>query len=592
MSTLLEQASLVLIPSGYKEDTVYSVIPSNGSGDMSFTRASDGTRINSDGLVENTPWNLLQYSEQFNNAVYTTSNATITSNSITAPNDTLTADTITSTTIGSEARTRQTITQLGNSVYSLSCYAKKGNVDWFILRNLAVNSAGGSRAWFNLNTGAVGTTNSGVSATIQNVGNGWYRCTIYGTTDATPLSLVDIAPSSSDNVFLSNAIGEFVYIWGAQLNIGTTAKPYFPTTDRLNVPRLTYQNGGGGCPSLLLEPQRTNILTYSNEFSNAAWSKNTGAILSNNATSPDGTTNASKLVGITSTTQQWIYRLNIAVVSGTQYTFSIFAKKGEYNFIQLRNLTNINANTVFNINTGTIHVTTTGTAKIDNLGNGWYRCSVTATATATGNSQIYVNLSTDGTEQQSFLGDGTSGVYIYGAQHEAGAYQSFYIPTVASSATRIADICSKTGISSLIGQTEGVLFADFVINGRTNNTNILNSEKNTVCSFFFSANTNGNIDCGLFASAVTKARITAGSVAVNQRAKVAYAYKSGNSALYINGVQVGTSADTYTLPSTLDDIFLNDITTYFSYQESVNFNQVILFPTRLTNAQLVTLTTI
>ena len=88
MSTLLEQASLVLIPSGYKEDTVYSVIPSNGSGDMSFTRASDGTRINSDGLVEVCPWNLLTYSEQPTNAAWIKQNAgttfTLTDNFTTA----------------------------------------------------------------------------------------------------------------------------------------------------------------------------------------------------------------------------------------------------------------------------------------------------------------------------------------------------------------------------------------------------------------------------------------------------------------------------------------------------------------------------
>ena len=80
--SLLEQASLVLIPSGYKEDTVYSVIPSNGSGDLSFTRASDGTRINSDGLVENTPWNLFQQSETFENASWTKNNISVGSNDI------------------------------------------------------------------------------------------------------------------------------------------------------------------------------------------------------------------------------------------------------------------------------------------------------------------------------------------------------------------------------------------------------------------------------------------------------------------------------------------------------------------------------
>ena len=106
MSTLLEQASLVLIPSGYKEDTVYSVIPSNGSGDMSFTRASDGTRINSDGLVEVTPWNLLTYSEDFSNGAWIKTNATIVANDAIAPNGTTTADKFTTNSTISETQVR------------------------------------------------------------------------------------------------------------------------------------------------------------------------------------------------------------------------------------------------------------------------------------------------------------------------------------------------------------------------------------------------------------------------------------------------------------------------------------------------------
>ena len=99
MSTLLEQASLVMIPSGYKEDVVYSQIPTDGSGDLTFTRASNGTRINSAGLVEVCPWNLLQYSEDFTNgfwnkAITGSATFTVTANQTTAPNGTTTADLI------------------------------------------------------------------------------------------------------------------------------------------------------------------------------------------------------------------------------------------------------------------------------------------------------------------------------------------------------------------------------------------------------------------------------------------------------------------------------------------------------------------
>jgi hypothetical protein len=194
------------------------------------------------------------------------------------------------------------------------------------------------------------------------------------------------------------------------------------------------------------------------------------------------------------------------------------------------------------------------------------------------------------------VGDLTNGsdgtVYLWGAQLEAGSYATSYIPTTSASATRVADACFKTGISSLIGQTEGVIFVDYVLNGQTNAANILNSEKNTTCSLFMAQQTDGDFDAGLYVSGSLVGRIvTPVGLTVGQRVKVAFAYKSGSFALYINGNQAGILSNTFTLPTTLDDIFLND-ETYFNYQEAVKYNQVALFKTRLTNAELASLTTL
>jgi hypothetical protein len=359
-----------------------------------------------------------------------------------------------------------------------------------------------------------------------------------------------------------------------------------------NIPRLDYSNGS--CPSILVEPQRTNVLTYSNEFSNAAWSKNTGAILANNATSPEGITNASKLVGVALTTQQWIYRLNAPIVSGSQYTFSIFAKKGEYNFIQLRNLNNIDANTVFDLNTGTVYITSTGTAKIENYGNGWYRCSVTATATLTGNSHIYVNLSTNGTGQQSFLGNGTSGVFIYGAQHEAGANATSYIPTLASAVTRNADVISKTGISSLIGQTEGAFFIDFE---KTNNDNVAlggyfrmdinNGTTSNRILFGFDLN---QINATVISGGSIQASITTTGTRTQQRIKAVFVYKLNDFALYVNGVLIG-SDNSGLLPTSMDR-FNWGVNQTTNTSTSAIINKQLFFKTRLTDQQCINITTL
>jgi hypothetical protein len=156
----------------------------------------------------------------------------------------------------------------------------------------------------------------------------------------------------------------------------------------------------------------------------------------------------------------------------------------------------------------------------------------------------------------------------------------------------VADACSKTGISSLIGQTEGVLFVDFVCNGLQNlYGNIINSEKNVTNSFYMHFGLDGIVRAGLFANSVQR-ELTASGFVVGQRYKLAFAYKSGELAIYSNGVQKTTSAVSFTFNSSLDDIYLNDTTTYFGYQENFNINQAVIFPTRLTNAELASLTTI
>ena len=159
--------------------------------------------------------------------------------------------------------------------------------------------------------------------------------------------------------------------------------------------------------------------------------------------------------------------------------------------------------------------------------------------------------------------------------------------------TRGSESASKTGIASLIGQSEGTLFADFVLNGQAENANILNSERNITQSFFMGFQTDGDFDAGLYIGGSFAGRIQVpAGITIGQRCKVAYAYKSGSFALYINGVQLGVSSNTFTSVSTFDDIFLNDPTVYFNYQENVSFNQVLIFKTRLSNADLATLTTI
>lgn len=419
MSTLLEQASLVMIPSGYKEDVVDSQIPTDGSGDLSFTRASNGTRVNSAGLVEVCPWNLFQQSEDFSNAAWTKTNTTVTSNSITAPNGTLTADLIVPANATDGVIVQASLSFIVGTSYSLSVYGKKEDFNFLLLALPSAAFPTSNRvALFDLNNGTIASsTQSGTGAVITDVGSGWYRCSITITATATTSANVVIAARSSNNLTSLGNGTDGIFIWGAQLNTGEL-KPYFPTTDRLNVPRLTYQNGGGGCPSLLLEKQSTNLVKYSEDYTQSNWNLQYATITANNTTSPDGTQNAHLLKEDSSNNFHRLYDSGIFISLSSTYTSSVFVKKAS----GTRNLRISFGGgfgeqyVTFNVNNGTIVAADNATGIIENFGDGWYRCIATATSGLVSNVNVIYWLTNGNNE--TYQGDGTSGVYLWGSQLE------------------------------------------------------------------------------------------------------------------------------------------------------------------------------
>jgi hypothetical protein len=587
MSDLLNQASLVMVPSGYKEDTVYSVVPSDGSGDLSFTRASNGTRINSAGLVEVCPWNLLQSSETFNLSPWNTNaGATITNTTQIAPNGTTSAD-ILSATANTSSGIYQVIT--GNvigQVYTASLYVKNDSGATSI-KYQEENCAAG--ILFNAVTGAItGTFGTVISSSVENVGSGWYRIQFAYTSTNTTNVFIIYSTLGTANTFV---------LWGAQSNIGSTAKPYFPTTDRLNVPRLTYQNGGGGCPSLLLEKQSTNVLRNSEDFSQSTWAKLRTSITANAITSPDGTQNADKAIANTDNSDHSVF--DNTITSTSPATLSIYAKAGEYNYIFLGyDNGSASQGAFFNLSNGTISQnTSTLTASIQSVGNGWYRCVVSSGTSNWSTIYSIIALSENGTSF-IFAGDGSKGIYIWGAQAEQSSYPTSYIPTTSASATRVADACFKTGISSLIGQTEGVMFVDCIVN----NYNTF-SEAIPLSIFTSGGNINQAQQYIVFLGSISAIRYVifdGSSVQCNistsnnfytlgNRVKIAAAYKNNDFVLYINGIQIGT--DTSGTVSAMADLYL-DYQASSNYVSQYQINEAVLFKTRLTNAELASLTTI
>jgi hypothetical protein len=273
--SLLDLASLVLAPTATKEGKVYSAIPDTGDGDLSFTRSNDtATRVNSVGLIEKVRTNLVTYSEEFDNASWTKSSATITANATTAPDGTTTADNLIEDTSTGQHRVFVVAGVTGSHTFSVYV---KSNGRQYIALGAGNTGSFGILAYFDIENGVLGTVLAG-TAKIENAGNGWYRCSISGVGNGAGTSVnIYLANSDNSNTYTGDGTSG-VFVWGAQLETGDIATDYIPTTSAAvsvgmtaNVPRVDYS--GGGCPKLLLEPQRTNLVTFSEQFDNAAWTK-------------------------------------------------------------------------------------------------------------------------------------------------------------------------------------------------------------------------------------------------------------------------------------------------------------------------------
>jgi hypothetical protein len=563
MSTLLEQASLVMIPSGYKEDVVYSQIPTNGNGDLSFTRASNGTRVNSAGLVEVVPWNFVTYSEQIDNPAWAKeAGNSIIADTTTAPNGTLTADTI--SVASSFNMNTYEIVSTNDGIHTYSVYLKKNVTNLISLYIYQTFGASGFKALGEINFDNGTFTVSVGTGTIESVGNGWFRLTLTATL---------LSGANSFGFYTSSTTGtRTVYAWGAQVNIGSTAKPYFPTTDRANVPRLTYQNGGGGCPSLLLEKQSTNLVTYSEQFDNAGWLKFNGAggsapvVTPNYALSPDGTMNADR-VQLARTTQTFSYSeiKQDFGTTGTQYTVSVYLKSLSGN----PTISMANDGATFNF--------------LATLTSEWVRYTATFTASGTPSAELILY-------EQVTSSSLTADFLVWGFQAEASSYPTSYIPTTSSSATRVADACFKTGISSLIGQTSGTAFVDFVYLGGVQAIvmELANSAANDLINVYITSS--ATTQCYMFDGGSQVGFINSSHTFVQgSRYKIAIGYASNDLVLYINGTQIGTATPS-SIAATSEIYISRDKAAL--YLTDTKYNEVVIFPTRLTNAELASLTTI
>jgi hypothetical protein len=368
----------------------------------------------------------------------------------------------------------------------------------------------------------------------------------------------------------------------------------------IDAPRFDYNPVTLASNGLLIEEQRTNLVTYSEQFDNAAWGKGNSSITANTIVSPDGTLDADKVVEDTANNTHRVSVSNVSVTSGTAYTFSIFAKAAERSAVQLSFGSDASAfpitQAIFSLTGSGSFVNNGGTpnAVITNLGNGWYRCSVTATASSTTSSGVLRIFVCNGTTagSDSYTGNGTSGLYIWGAQLEAGAFPTSYIPTVAAQVTRSADVAVMTGtnFSSWYNQTEGTVYAEYVkyANVGSRIVAISNSTINAQIRLTGSVAVNIRPDWQIIDGGTVQANVLAvNTIAPNIFAKSAGAYAVNSFNQATNAV-LGVEDTSGTVPPVSQmNIGANEV-------GIANLNgyirKIAYYPQRLPNAQLQALT--
>lgn len=241
-------------------------------------------------------------------------------------------------------------------------------------------------------------------------------------------------------------------------------------TAAIDAPRFDYDPATLAPKGLLVEEARTNIFTYSQQFDDILWLKGIGynsTVTANSTTAPDGTLTADTLVADSGGgTGSVIIARAQPIISGTSYTMTFFAKANTLSWIRfflLSYTTPGNGGAYFNLSgNGSVGTVDAGyTAAISPFGNGWYRCSLSFTAGVSITGEMRLLLA-NANNDTAVARNGTSSVFIWGAQLEAGAFATSYIPTVASTVTRNADVATMTGtnFSNWYNQSEGT----FVIN--------------------------------------------------------------------------------------------------------------------------------
>ena len=461
---------------------------------------------------------------------------------------------------------------------------------WDLVNNLEVSAAGGTS----------------YSASSTAVGDGWYRFVF--TDEATSVnfrsSFMTVTDSNQFN-FAGDTTKGF-YVTGAQLEEGSTASPYIKTTNLPSAaPRFDHDPTTNASLGLLVEESRTNEIPYSEDFT--TWGLfDTGDTLTSSAlTSPDGTLTGT-LFAPDNTSGLHIVRQSYTFQGGTTYTLSVFVKEGGRRYMHLAAGGSALGfpsydyrRGIFDLQTGSVNSTPlNGSADIKPFANGWYRCSITITPPAGGaaNFDLYHADTTTPTINTVTDGNGTDGIYIWGAQLEAGAFPTSYIPTSGSTVPRAADNVSITGsnFSRWYSQSEGSTLINYNAPNAIIDTDYprlfaFNSGFATDFSAFAFNGVNNSMFVNYVTGSSTKLSVST-TLPKNSNGTAALAYQDNNSIAFLNENSSTQGRTVGPMSTILNRLDIGGDSEFSSRMLNGTIARLTYYPYRLPDSTLQTIT--
>lgn len=554
---------------------------------ITFTRTTTATYY--DGVTTaKAEENLLTNSAAF--TPFTTTGSSLTANSTTAPDGTSTAYTLTEDTANSTHRLNWGSPPSG-SAGALSVYAKANSAGRYLYISTYTTAA--RIAIFDLSgAGTVTQSNASSTATITSVGNGWYRCSVsvnetvtyleFGLSNATTGSTTT-APTYTGN-------GSSMYIWGPQFELRNAVTAYTATTTQAitnYIPVLQTAAAGqarfdhnpttGESLGLLIEEARTNKCLRSEEFGTSPWATGNASITPNTIVAPDGNLTGDKFVEDAVASTDHAVVQSVTVTAGAN-TFSVYVKAAGRTKFQLREGSN-GATADYDLASPSSGMT--------DVGNGWYRCVLTATpASTTFIAQIYLK---DNSGNKVYIGNGFSGLYLWGAQLEAGSFPTSYIATTSASVTRNADAASMTGtnFSSWFNNGEGTVYADYDVIGSSGNNQRIYSITDSAGDGYYGVKLGSTIYNQAYQFGAAQASLTATNTSLNTSIKNIFGVKTNDFAACTNAASPLT--DTTGLVAAPTTMYIGT-RSYLDNQLGGHIRKLAYYPVRCTNAQLQALT--